>query len=108
MDTGSVAKKQKAVKNRAIMLCFYKTEQLASQVDNIELSDYTAKMKKMYRYRDIPRSMDLEEEKLRKAQWCEAFKAKIAPQVCLLRRKYDTAGYCSNCRGARQLSENKE
>lgn len=105
MSLQPVPKTPKTTRGKAIMLCFYKTEQAARQVDSIELSDYTAKMKKVYRYRDIPRSVDLEEEKLKKMQWCEPFKAKIAPQVCMLRRKYDTAGYCSNCTGTREVSD---
>ncbi len=107
MPDPSQPQKEKMPKNKVIMICFYKADPAVDQTDSVELSDYITKMKKMYRYRDIPRRVEMEEEKLKKTEWCEPFKAKIAPQVCMLRRKYDTAGYCNRCKGTKKLLDPK-
>ncbi|MEW6327614.1 MAG: hypothetical protein AB1487_08480 [Thermodesulfobacteriota bacterium] len=107
MRTHTSTPKDRISKGKTLMLCFYKVDQLGDQADNIGLSDYIIKMKKAYRYRDIPRQMEMEEERLKKTEWCETFKARIAPQVCMLRRKYDTAGYCNKCKGPKKLSNAK-
>jgi len=107
MFNRSIPKKEKISKNKALMICFYKVDQTGGQIDNVGLSDHIIKMKKAYRYRDIPRHIEMEEERLKKTEWCETFKARIAPQVCMLRRKYDTAGYCNKCRGTKKLSNSK-
>lgn len=107
MRNQSMPRNDNTSKNKTLMLCFYKVDQADDRVDNIGLSDHIIKMKKIYRYRDIPRHLEMEEEKLKKMEWCETFKARIAPQVCMLRRKYDTAGYCNKCSGTRKLSNSR-
>ncbi|MDQ7838048.1 MAG: hypothetical protein RDU59_06105 [Thermodesulfobacteriota bacterium] len=102
MPNQSKPQKDKISKSKTLMLCFYKVDQTGDQIDNIGLSDHVIKMKKVYRYRDIPRHIEMEEEKLKKTEWCETFKARIAPQVCMLRREYDTAGYCNKCKGPKK------
>ncbi|MBW2645772.1 MAG: hypothetical protein JRE23_06285 [Deltaproteobacteria bacterium] len=65
------------------------------------LLEFHMRMQKRFRYKEIVRNRQLEEQKLRETAWCDLFHARILPRVCQLRER---CGFdCDACRGLSSL-----
>ncbi len=62
--------------------------------------DYQIRMQKRYRYKDIKRNHDLEEKALKNTIECKTFKARLSPQVCMLRKMMYPYKACLDCKSS--------
>lgn len=65
---------------------------------SLEWIDRQIRMQRRHRYREAKRDHRLEEDALKETIECKVFKARLRPQVCMLRKKMFPYKPCQECK----------
>lgn len=70
---------------------------------NLEWIDRQIRMRRRHQYREVKRDHDLEENALKETIECKMFKARLRPQICMLRKKMAPYKPCLECKVSVQV-----